>query len=81
MSETFQELADIPKDFVREGTLFVRRCTKRMLQHYYPTTYRSVHTDNDSRPARIRQDQPGRGNGIFDHGLLSCSVRIEVDGS
>lgn len=30
MSETFQELADIPKDFVREGSLFVRRCTKRM---------------------------------------------------
>lgn len=30
MSDTFQELADIPKDFVREGTLFVRRCTKRM---------------------------------------------------
>lgn len=29
MSDTFQELADIPKDFVREGTLFVRRCTKR----------------------------------------------------
>lgn len=29
MSETFQELADIPKDFVREGSLFIRRCTKR----------------------------------------------------
>ncbi|QRD94442.1 hypothetical protein F9C07_11848 [Aspergillus flavus] len=28
MSETLQELADIPKDFLREGTLFVRRCTK-----------------------------------------------------
>ncbi|KAF3390475.1 hypothetical protein F1880_009160 [Penicillium rolfsii] len=28
MSETFQELADIPKDFVREGSLFIRRCTK-----------------------------------------------------
>lgn len=30
MSDTFQELADIPKEFVREGTLFVRRCTKRL---------------------------------------------------
>lgn len=29
MSETLQELADIPKDFVREGSLFIRRCTKR----------------------------------------------------
>ncbi|KAJ5153245.1 transport protein Sec61 subunit gamma [Penicillium canariense] len=28
MSETLQELADIPKDFVREGSLFIRRCTK-----------------------------------------------------
>lgn len=28
MSETFQELADIPKDFVREGSLFIKRCTK-----------------------------------------------------
>ncbi|KAK5790032.1 hypothetical protein VI817_007319 [Penicillium citrinum] len=26
--ETFQELADIPKDFVREGSLFIKRCTK-----------------------------------------------------
>jgi hypothetical protein len=31
MSETFQELADIPKDFIRDGSQFVRRCTKRML--------------------------------------------------
>lgn len=29
MSETLQELADIPKDFVRDGSLFIRRCTKR----------------------------------------------------
>ncbi|GAB1195879.1 hypothetical protein APSETT444_005144 [Aspergillus pseudonomiae] len=33
MSETLQELADIPKDFLREGTLFVRRCTKRTPHH------------------------------------------------
>jgi len=30
MSETFQELADIPKDFVRDGMQFIHRCTKRM---------------------------------------------------
>lgn len=30
MSETLQELADVPKDFIREGSLFIRRCTKRM---------------------------------------------------
>ncbi|OKL63063.1 putative protein transport protein Sec61 subunit gamma [Talaromyces atroroseus] len=28
MSDTFQELADIPKDFVRDGMQFVNRCTK-----------------------------------------------------
>lgn len=30
MSDAFQELADIPKDFVKDGMLFVNRCTKRM---------------------------------------------------
>lgn len=29
MSDTIQELADIPRDFLRDGMLFVRRCTKR----------------------------------------------------
>ncbi|EFE33873.1 uncharacterized protein ARB_07337 [Trichophyton benhamiae CBS 112371] len=28
MSDAFQELADIPKDFVKDGMLFVNRCTK-----------------------------------------------------
>jgi len=28
MSETFQELADIPKDFFRDGTQFLNRCAK-----------------------------------------------------
>jgi protein transport protein SEC61 subunit gamma-like protein len=28
MSDTIQELADIPRDFFRDGMLFVRRCTK-----------------------------------------------------
>lgn len=30
MSDAFQELADLPKDFVKDGMLFVNRCTKRM---------------------------------------------------
>ncbi len=30
MSETLQELADVPKDFLRDGTQFLNRCTKRM---------------------------------------------------
>jgi len=38
MSETLQELADIPKDFVREGSLFIRRCTKRSLIPPVPVT-------------------------------------------
>ncbi|KKY19761.1 putative translocation complex subunit sss1 [Phaeomoniella chlamydospora] len=28
MSETFQEIADVPKDFLRDGTQFLNRCTK-----------------------------------------------------
>ncbi|EAW09283.1 translocon subunit SSS1 [Aspergillus clavatus NRRL 1] len=28
MSDTIQELADIPRDFLRDGMLFVRKCTK-----------------------------------------------------
>lgn len=29
MSETFQDLAEIPKDFFHDGMAFVNRCTKR----------------------------------------------------
>ncbi|MCJ1366096.1 hypothetical protein MMC16_005221 [Acarospora aff. strigata] len=29
MSEQIKELTDIPKDFLRDGTLFLNRCTKR----------------------------------------------------
>jgi len=29
MSDQIKELTDIPKDFLREGTLFLNRCTKR----------------------------------------------------
>ncbi|OJD26874.1 protein translocase SEC61 complex gamma subunit, archaeal and eukaryotic [Blastomyces percursus] len=36
MSDTFQELADIPKDFVKDGMLFMNRCTKRMYHRYSP---------------------------------------------
>ncbi|KAF7512250.1 hypothetical protein GJ744_001818 [Endocarpon pusillum] len=28
MSETLQEIADVPKDFLRDGTQFLNRCTK-----------------------------------------------------
>lgn len=37
MADNVQELAELPKEFVRDGTLFIRRCTKRM-----PT---STHSD------------------------------------
>lgn len=29
MSDTLQEMADIPKDFFKDGTAFLNRCTKR----------------------------------------------------
>ncbi|ELR03199.1 Sec61p translocation complex subunit [Pseudogymnoascus destructans] len=28
MSDQFQEILDIPKDFVKDGTMFINRCTK-----------------------------------------------------
>jgi hypothetical protein len=30
MSDQIRELADIPKDFIRDGTQFINRCQKRM---------------------------------------------------
>jgi protein transport protein SEC61 subunit gamma and related proteins len=29
MSDQFKELLDLPKDFVKDGTQFLNRCTKR----------------------------------------------------
>ncbi|KAK7511926.1 translocation complex subunit Sss1 [Phyllosticta citriasiana] len=29
MSDQLKELADVPKDFIKDGTLFINRCTKR----------------------------------------------------
>jgi len=29
MSETFQDLKDIPQEFFKDGTQFLNRCTKR----------------------------------------------------
>jgi hypothetical protein len=54
MSETFQELADIPKDFVREGSLFIRRCTKRNVDPPVGD-WRDADT-LCSRQARVHQD-------------------------
>lgn len=30
MSEQMQEILDIPKDFFKDGTQFINRCTKRI---------------------------------------------------
>lgn len=29
MSDQLQELIDIPRDFIKDGTMFINRCTKR----------------------------------------------------
>ena len=36
MSDQFKEIADIPKDFLRDGTQFLNRCTKRASMTLYP---------------------------------------------
>lgn len=41
MSETFQELADLPKEFVKDGMLFMNRCTKRTSFQYPYQPYSS----------------------------------------
>ncbi|KAK8185080.1 hypothetical protein HDK77DRAFT_380630 [Phyllosticta capitalensis] len=28
MSDQLKEIADVPKDFIKDGTLFINRCTK-----------------------------------------------------
>lgn len=35
MSDAVQEFADIPKEFVRDGSLFIKRCTKRTFDELY----------------------------------------------
>lgn len=32
MSDAFKELAEIPRDFVKDGVQFLNRCTKRGFQ-------------------------------------------------
>ncbi|WVN88177.1 protein translocase SEC61 complex gamma subunit, archaeal and eukaryotic [Cryptococcus depauperatus CBS 7841] len=34
MSERLSEIADLPKQFVKEGTQFVNRCTKPSAEEY-----------------------------------------------
>jgi hypothetical protein len=33
MADALQDLTDIPKDFFKDGTAFLNRCTKRSLSH------------------------------------------------
>ena len=35
MSDSVQQLADIPRQFIKEGTSFINRCTKRMFYTDY----------------------------------------------
>jgi len=55
MSEQMQEILDIPKDFFKDGTQFINRCTKRMSLNLHS----SMITDADapySRSAGVYQD-------------------------
>jgi protein transport protein SEC61 subunit gamma and related proteins len=42
MSDQMQEILDLPKDFVKEGTLFINRCTKRSSPHRLPLSHRTL---------------------------------------
>lgn len=52
MADAIQDLADIPKDFFKDGTAFLNRCTKRTsfpLQHILPFP-RSFHNRSSLSP-------------------------------
>jgi hypothetical protein len=84
MADAIQDLADIPKDFFKDGTAFINRCTKRMSFPFIYTLQlpRSLHnpsslplhntqanrTPLSSGPSRIHQDQPSSRHGLPDHG-------------
>lgn len=54
MSETLQELKDIPQEFFKDGTQFINRCTKRMFispKHIYAglDTLRAAHENQKEK--------------------------------
>lgn len=70
MSETLQELADVPKDFLRDGTQFLNRCTKRTSTTHFYNSKAQVTPANSpaSRQARIHQDLASSGIRLPDYG-------------
>ena len=84
MADAIQDLADIPKDFFKDGTAFLNRCTKRtsllskLPSHSLaPSTTHPLSpfafpqaniTPISSGPPRIHQDQPSSRHGLPDHG-------------
>jgi hypothetical protein len=49
---TFKELADVPKEFIRDGTLFINRCTKRkMTSSCTPSAHRTHYQKTVSQAA------------------------------
>lgn len=53
MSEQIKEIAEIPRDFLRDGTLFLNRCTKREL--FRPESLQSTECPTDMCTADKRE--------------------------
>jgi hypothetical protein len=83
MSETLQELADIPREFFKDGTQFINRCTKRKStstpsrpssaastsnNQRSPTCISTATDSTSSRSKGVHQDLTSCWNGLFDHG-------------
>ena len=58
MSDQFQEILDIPKDFVKDGTMFINRCTKRTFSHHFRHSTRtfSILAALDAKMQRRQSD-------------------------
>jgi len=52
MSDQIQDFLDIPRDFIKDGTQFVNRCTKRMRS---ATTWKTHDFEANQYPADRRE--------------------------
>jgi hypothetical protein len=67
MSDQIQELIDIPRDFIKDGTMFINRCTKRK-SLFGLSRSPAPCADGNSGQARVCKDIPSCWRWILGHG-------------
>lgn len=72
MSDQLKEIADIPRDFFRDGTQFMNRCTKRKASPLHNSGLRSTSGADKwsylSGQARILENQSSGGRWFSGYG-------------